>query len=219
METALDRFWELITGAIALNPETFQIMESLPLGNQLAFSILLLAGLSQGIGQAIVLFINRVKPLRFILSLVIGSILFVASYFFWVVSIWSVSHLLFNLQVPFGVAFRTLGLAAAPLLLGFFIALPYLGVPIQFLLSLWNLLAFDVGFSIVTSLNQWEAFWCGILGWLVFQILQRTIGKPVAIFGHWLSNTVAGANLVTDIGGLEELVQAGLQKTAQKDSN
>ena len=79
MTPALDRFWPLVQGAMALNPEPFHLIETLPQGTQIAIVVVLLAGLSQAAGQGIVLFVNRVTPLRFGLSfrsLTRGTLLF-----------------------------------------------------------------------------------------------------------------------------------------------
>ncbi|WP_026735126.1 YIP1 family protein [Fischerella sp. PCC 9605] len=210
-ETALDRFWELIFGAIALNPKAFELIQTLPQSNRVALYTLLLAGFSQAIGQAIVLFVNRVKPIRFILSLLIASVLFAFSIGFWGLSTWLVSRILFDDNVSFGSVWSAMGLAYAPLIFSFFIALPYLGVPILVLLSIWTLLAFVIGLRVALDLSAWQAFWCVALGWVIFQILERTIGRPIAAIGKWLSNKAAGTQLVTDMRGLEQLLQTGPQ--------
>ncbi|OKH54767.1 hypothetical protein NIES2101_06265 [Calothrix sp. HK-06] len=215
----LYKFWEVVIAAITLNPEAFKMMETFPQGNRSIFILLLLVGLSNALAQAIVLFVNRVSRLRFVLCLLISALLFAFSYLFWVLSVWGVSNLLFRADVQFSVVYRTLGLATAPLLLSFFIALPYLGIPVQILLSLWNLLAFVRGFSITASLTLWQVFWCGIIGWFVLQVAQRSIGRPLASFSKWLSNSAAGTYLVTDLRQLEETLQTGFginQRTAHR---
>lgn len=214
MLTALDQFRELVQGATALNPDAFRLIETLPNGTQVVVYVLLLAGLSQAIAQSIVLFVNQVRPLRFVLSLGIAAILFVISTAFWVLSVWSVSHVLFGADTAFWTVFRVLGLAYAPLVWSFLIAMPYLGVPIGVVLSIWSLLAFVRGFDVVTGLGRWQALWCALLGWIVFQIMQRTIGRPAAAFGQWLSNSVAGKPLVTNIQELEQGIQARLGSTS-----
>ncbi|MGH8000887.1 MAG: hypothetical protein ACREPR_16035, partial [Brasilonema sp.] len=176
-----------------------------------ALYIVLVAGFSQAIGQGTVLFVNRVKPLRFLLSLLIASVLFVFTVLFWGLSTWLVSFIQFKANIPYDIVWSTLGFAYAPLILSFLVALPYLGVPIQVLLSIWTLLAFVMGLRVALDISVWQALWCGVLGWVVFQIVQRTIGRPVTGLGKWLSNTVAGTHLVTDIQGLEQLLQAGPQ--------
>jgi hypothetical protein len=208
-ETAIDRFWELVFGAIHLNPQVFLLIQTLPLGRRAALIILLIAGFSQAIGQATVLFINRVRPVRFVLSLVISSVLFVVSTGFWIGSTWLVSHFLFGSRTSLEMVFRTLGLAQAPLILSIFVALPYLGSPIYALLSLWTLLGLVVGLDVLVGLSPWQAFLCGSLGWVVFQSLQRTIGRPATLVGRWLTNTAAGIKLVTNVQDLEKLIETG----------
>jgi hypothetical protein len=214
MPTALDRFRELVQGATTLDPDAFRWIETLPDGTRVVVYVLLLAGLSQAIAQSIVLFVNQVKPLRFVLSLGIAAILFVISTAFWVLSVWGVSHVLFGADTAFWTVFRVLGLAYAPLLWSFLIAMPYLGVPIGVVLSIWSLLAFVRGFEVVTGLGRWQALWCAILGWIVFQIMQRTIGRPAAALSQWLSNAVAGKPLITNIQELEQGIQMGLGSTS-----
>jgi hypothetical protein len=209
MKTALDQFWELVQGAMALDPEAFRKVETLPDGIKVSLYVLLLAGFSGAIAQSIVLFANRVKPIRFVLSLGVSALLFVISTAVWILSTWLVSHLVYQINTSFLTIFRVLGLAFAPLLWSFLVAMPYFGVPIGIVLSIWSLLAFVRGFDVVTGLGRWSALWCAILGWVVFQILQRTIGRPAATLGQWLSNSVAGTPLVTDMRGLEQIVQSG----------
>ncbi|MDZ4878172.1 MAG: hypothetical protein CLLPBCKN_007607 [Chroococcidiopsis cubana SAG 39.79] len=217
-ETAFERFWELILGTITFNPGAFELIQTLPWGTRTALYIVILAGFSQAIGQAIVLFINRVKPFRFVLSLLIASILFAFSFIFWTLSTWIASHLLFWENASYLAVARTLGLAYAPLMLSFFVALPYLGVPISVLLSVWSFSAFLTGLPVALGIGFWQAFWCSALGWVVFQVLQRTIGRPVAAVGRWLANIGAGVKLVTDLKKLEQIVETRWQQVCENNS-
>jgi len=70
-------------------------------------------------------------------------------------------------------------------MLGFY-CLTLSGVPISVLLSVWSFLAFLTGFKVALGLGIWQAFWCSALGWAVFQVMQRTIGRPVASNWSWL---------------------------------
>lgn len=214
-ETALDFFWQLVWGSITLNSDTFQQIQTLSLSSRGAFYIVLFAGLSQAIGQSIILFINRVKPIRFILSLMIASVLFAISYLFWSASTWAVKNILFPPAVPLEHVYRTLGYAYAPQLFSFLIALPYFGVPISMILSVWSFLALLLGLSISLQLSIEQAVVCGALGWLVLEVLQRTIGRPISAIGQRLSNRIAGVQLVTDLKQVEQLVEAGFQASPE----
>lgn len=210
-KTALDQFWELVSGAIALNPEAFEQIHTLPLGMEAALLVMFMAGFSLAIGQMITLFVNRVKPIRFLLSLLMMSVIYVFSNGFWVLSTWLVSHILFASSASFTTVLRTLGLAYAPLMWGFWVALPYLGMRIFVLLSLWSLLAFVTGLEIATDLNTWQAFWCSALGWAVLQVLHRVIGRPAAAIGNWLNNTATEIKFVPNLRELEQILKTRLQ--------
>jgi hypothetical protein len=140
----------------------------------------------------------------------VAAILFVISTAFWVGSVWLVSHVLYGADTAFLTVFRVLGLAYAPLLWSFLIAMPYLGVSVGVVLSIWSLLSFVCGFDFVTGLGRWQALWCALLGWVVFQIMHRTIGRPATALSRWLSNSVAGKPLVTNIQGLERAIKSKL---------
>jgi hypothetical protein len=212
-ETAIAHLESLMFGALSLKAEAFQQIQILPRGSQAALLVAFIAGFSQAIGQGIVLFTNRVKPLRYILSLLMSALLFAFSYIFWALSTWVASILLFRGDwTTLPAVSRTLGLSYAPLIFSFLIALPYLGLPISTLLSIWSFLAFLTGLKAALGLDLWQAFGCGVLGWAVFEGLQRTIGRPLAGLGRWLTNTTAGVNLATNLKDLEQLVS---RKTAE----
>ena len=217
METALDRFWSLVSGALLLNPEAFRLINILPDASKAALMLVLLAGLSQAIGQCVVLFINQVKPFRFFVSLLVAAILFVFSFEFWAFSTWLTGNILFKSNLDFSSVARTLSLSYAPPLFDFLGVLPYLGVPILVLLSVWSLLAMVTGLNVLAGLGIWGSFACAGFGWLVFQILQRTIGRPVTAFAQWLSNKVAGTELQRNRQELGNIVMAGNQ-TSVSDS-
>lgn len=208
-DAVLTSAWDLVTGAIALRSNAYQSIDQMSFGNHIAFGVVLLAGLSEAIAQAIVLFINRVKPLRFVVSLAIATVLFVFAFLFWAGSTWIASILFLQQQVTLVQLTRTLALSYAPKLLSIFIALPYLGMPISLALSIWSFLAFLVGIRATLGVGFLPAFWCGVLGWVVFQVMENTIGRPIASLGQWLRNTVAGVALITDLKELEDFVKRG----------
>jgi len=57
-------------------PEAFEQINILPHGSTVPLIVVLAASLSQVVAQSVILFINRVKPVRFVFSLLIGAVLF-----------------------------------------------------------------------------------------------------------------------------------------------
>lgn len=212
----LYRFWEVVGYVCALNGAAFRIASQLPAGLQLALFIVLLTGLSRGVGQCVVLFLNQVKPLRFFVSLFITAVLFVGGFLALVGCTWLITLLPWTVEVSLKTLVIVLGLSYAPLLFSFLGALPYLGVPLLSLLSVWHLLAMVVGLGAVTDLEISAAFGYVALGWILLQVIEETIGRPVAALAHRLANIVAGVNLKTDRRELVTLFQNQID-TANQD--
>ncbi|MBE9114096.1 CAAX protease, partial [Nodosilinea sp. LEGE 07298] len=212
----LDRFWEVLGYVFALNEEAFRIATTIPGGQGLALLLVLLAGLSQGIGQSIILFINQVRPARFVLSLGINAVLFAFGFLALVLSTWLVTLAPWTRSIPFGQLVTVLGAAYAPLLFAFLGALPYLGVPILNLLAVWHLLAMVVGVGAIANLGISNAFGYVALGWVVLQVLQNTIGQPIANLGKRIANRAAGVELVTNRRDLTESYRDNLAQTSTR---
>lgn len=208
----LNRFWELIGGVFRFQAEVFQQISTLPNGLTLALLIVLAAGFSLAIAQSIILFINRVKPVRFVFSLLISAVLYTFGYLFLVLSTWLICLIPWSVYVPLEPLVRVFGLSYAPLLFGFLGALPYLGVSILSILSVCHLLAMVVGFMAVAQVSAGAAFGSVAFGWVVLQILQQTIGQPIANLGRWLANVVAGVQLVTHREDLVEILRSGFNQ-------
>jgi hypothetical protein len=209
-ETAINQFWSLVSGVFWLDAETFQTINNLPLSLIASILVVLLAGLSQTFGQSVMLFINRVRPLRFLLSVAIAAVLFVFNYNFWVFSTWLVAEWLFKVNLPLIEVIKTLGFSYAPLLLGFLMVIPYFGMPILVVLSIWTLLAIATGLGIISNLTIWQAFECCLGGWLVLQLSQRVVGKTIARVTSSLVDWVAGVELITEPDYLEQMLYSGL---------
>ncbi len=198
----------MIGAALQLRPEAFAGLEKEALVDRPGLWIALAAGLSQAVGQAFILFVNRVRPLRFALSLLLEALLFAVGFLFWATSTWLVARLGFGVAVPLALLISALGIAHAPQLLAFLGALPYLGAPWLRLLSLWTALGFVVGFMAVTDLPAEVAFLCLAGGWLGMHAVQRTAGQPLAALARHLQNRAAGVPLVRG-RGVDALLRAG----------
>jgi hypothetical protein len=165
--TFLQQFWDLVRGALTLNPAVFDSLGQYSQSRGIAITIILLAGLSQAIGQSIVLFANRVKPFRFVLSLGTAALIYFATYLGWVLSIWFVVDVIFQGEFTVISIATALALCYAPQLLGFLVAFPYFGMPIAIVLSIWTLLAILVGLEATTTLNGGQTMLAAGLGWVV----------------------------------------------------
>ncbi|PZD70812.1 hypothetical protein C1752_08954 [Acaryochloris thomasi RCC1774] len=206
-ETALGRFWELLGWVLAFNVDAFRQLETMPKGSIIVLIVVLSAGLSQAIAHSVILFANRVKPVRLFFSLLISAILFVFGYLFLVCSTWLISFAPFTVKATFSDLARTLGFSYAPLVFSAFGAMPYFGEPILAALSLWQLLAMVVGFAAISGASLWQSFGTVALGWVTLWVLQRTLGQPIVRLGYWIASKAAGVELITDTQKLKDFFQ------------
>ncbi|RME53107.1 MAG: hypothetical protein D6790_18015 [Caldilineae bacterium] len=195
VEKILPPFGEMVRRALALDPQIFRLAAQQPTALPAALGVVALASLSEGVGQSIVLFINRVRPRRFVLALLLSAFSHTVGYIFWSATIWALGVYLFGRAVPYHVLARAVGLAYAPHLLGFFVLTPYLGALFSLVIAVWSLLATVVAAQMALNMTVWQAVACSGLGWLLVQVWRRTLGRPVLALERWAQRRAAGAPL------------------------
>ncbi|MBW4550673.1 MAG: hypothetical protein KME35_06125 [Aphanocapsa sp. GSE-SYN-MK-11-07L] len=205
----LPQFWDRLSGVFSLNIEAFQQIATSTDNLWSALLVVLFAGLSLGIGQSIILFINRVRPIRFVFSLLLNGILFTCGFLCLVLSTWLICLLSGSVNISLNTLFKVLGFSYAPQLFSFLGALPYAGLPILQGLSVWRLLAAVVGLAAVAGVSGATAFGYVGLGWFTLQFLENTTGQPIAKLGQAIADRVAGVNLAVNRTELQARVQAG----------
>jgi hypothetical protein len=79
----IGRLWQGIGLALSFSPDLLQRVEAYPESRTLIITMAILAGMSLLLGQSAVLFLNRVKPGRFIISLIVNGLLYTLSLMVW----------------------------------------------------------------------------------------------------------------------------------------
>lgn len=187
--------WQIVTGALRLEPASFEAIVSRPDGLRIAILLLLLGGFSNAIGQSVALFVNRVRPWRFVASLAVGALLFAGSVLIWGVAVAVLSSLAFSQASEARQVARVVGLAHAPRLFAFLVLTPYFGSLLGAILTVWTLLALVVGARTLFDLALIEASAVLGLAWLAIEIVSRTFGRPLVAATRWLRRIAAGTPL------------------------
>ncbi|MBV9102415.1 MAG: CAAX protease [Candidatus Eremiobacteraeota bacterium] len=182
-------------GVLGLRPEAFVHELHASEALTVALAVVFIAGLSEAAGQSVVLFANRVKPVRFFFTMAIQAVLFTFGFGFLVLSTWVITRLPHMAAVPLGALALAFALSYVPLCFAFFGALPYAGSPLLLLLRVWHLLAMVVGFSAISGVPVGQAPWYVGLGWLVLATAQHTLGRPIASVGSKILKLAAGVDL------------------------
>jgi predicted Abi (CAAX) family protease len=195
--TLLPDISRILAGVFGLRGEAFTDALHLPYVAYLAAAVVLCAGLSEAIAQSVVLFANRVRPVRFFFSLAVSGLLFAVGYGFLVASTWAIMSLPGHAHIPLALLALVFALSYAPMLFAFLGALPYCGLTILWGLRVWHLCAMVVGVAAFAHDGPLDELIDVGLGWLFLAVAQQTFGKPVAKLGALLLDAVAGVN-VTD---------------------
>ncbi|NJP06106.1 MAG: hypothetical protein HC837_11030 [Chloroflexaceae bacterium] len=191
----LSYLWLAIKGSLAFDPTIFRVAENYPNSGWITGTIVFLGGFSLTLGQSVVLFVNRVKPNRFIPSLVFAGFIYVVGVVVWAFTVWLAADWLFDKsQSPLIVA-RIISLGYAPFVFGFFILIPYLGSFISHVLYIWSFLIILVGVRFTFGLDMWQALVCTIVGWFLIELINVTIGRPFIAIRNWLEEKITGSSL------------------------
>jgi hypothetical protein len=195
----MQSFFGLVGGALRLDPNVFRAVQLSTNAEWLTLLILICAGVSVTLGQSVVLLANKVTPRRFVISLLCNGVLI------WTAIFQLFGRFVFGVLLPFPLMARVIALAFAPLVLGFFVLLPYLGAFLDHVLDIWSFLAIVVALSATMQLRFWQALVCALLGLVIIQLLSYTIGRPIIALEGWLRKAVAGAPLSATIQALVQV--------------
>lgn len=187
--------WGGITHALRLDPGVFAFVEEYPQSAWVVAGIVFLAGASTLLGHSAVLFINRVRKSRFVISLITNGLVFVVSYIVWGLIVWLVGRILFGIDPPWGQFVRMVGLSTAPLVFGFLVLIPWMGPFVGKVLNVWSMLILIAIVEHQFKIGFWGAVVCVGLGWLASLALTNTIGRPLAAFRNKLFQKVSGSKL------------------------
>jgi hypothetical protein len=191
----ISTLWQVLWAALTLNPKVLQAVESYPQSRWLVAGIVVMAGASMLMGQSTALFLNRVKPGRFVASLVLNGFIFIISWSVWAITLWLLGRRVFGVDMALGTSIRLICLSTAPLVFGFFILIPYLGTFIGRVLSVWGLLITLGALRYIFQIGYWPALACVGVGWLLMWLLTNSLGRPVVALRNRVWHRVVGSPL------------------------
>ncbi|MGF1664071.1 MAG: hypothetical protein ACFCVG_16685 [Kineosporiaceae bacterium] len=180
--------------ALLLDPAAYRGVLA-PGGIWAALAVVALGGVSQLVGQSVVLFLNHVRPVRFLLALGLAAATFAAEVAVWGVGIWLTAVVVAGPELGIVDILAVVALAHAPVVLAFFLLLPYYGPPIQRALEIWTLLCLAVGLDATTGWSLGELAMAIALGYAFTLGVKVTLGRWVAALDRWLWRTATGQRL------------------------
>lgn len=161
--------------------------------------ILVIAGLSDAFAQSVVLFANRVKPVRFALLIFINVLTFIFGYFVWVFSIWVYMKVIAEVDLALPYIMVAVGISYMPLILAFLSIIPYFGNYIYSGLLITSFLTVAGTMGLFFEISTAQAYASAFFGLVFVQVLRITIGRPVIFIFQKFRNIVAGTRFETSV--------------------
>ncbi len=148
-----------------------------------AAGVALLAGISTMMGRSVILFVNRVRGLRFALAVVGAGVWTVFFFLLQGLVVGLVGRLALGRAPTWVELLSIVLLSAAPLWFDFLVLIPHFGQFLGRLLELWALLVLVVGVAALFQVSLWVALAVTGAGWLVRHLLAQLVAGPLG----WLS--------------------------------
>jgi len=206
----LGAFFNAVGGVLWLDQEAIKALQSEPNGLSVALWILLLATVSDVIGNSPVLFINRMRPGRLALAFGIETVLSLIRLAVWMLSLWALLLLANRGAVDFERVVLVIGIGYAPMLLSFLVIIPTAGPFIGRVLDAWTLVTVTASVAVAVGVSPWEALPAVVVAALVILVVRRTSDRvSVAVLGP-LSRKLSGVDLMSRTRRLDpQLVMGG----------
>ena len=189
---------DLAVGAIGFSPSAFARTATGPESQSAAILIAFIAGVSEMLGQSVVLVVNRTPLYRFLASLGFTGASYGLTVLTWTVAVLLVAPLtrIGALGLgDFAAVAGVLALAFAPRLLGVLAIAPYFGAAVGNILEVWSMALAMFGLYIGLDMPIGAAVFCGGAGFLASYLFRSFIGHLFARPLGRLRHIIAGSAL------------------------
>lgn len=168
-------FWTTLRKALRLESHLYENVLNTRSNRRIALTIVILASLSHMLGSGVVLLINRTPLVSFLLALVLDGLSVIAGYYLWTFLVLKIGQWLKPIDPTYQELLSPIGFAYAPQIFNFLSLIPLLGRMINFLLSIWSLLAVIVAIRQGLDLRTRSAALICLIGWLPIQFASSAV--------------------------------------------
>ncbi|GJL92140.1 hypothetical protein [Hyphococcus sp.] len=174
---------EIAVGALSFSAKPFARAAGSGEAQTAALTIAFLAGVSEMLGQSVILVINRVALYRFLASLAFTGFTYVLTALAWALSAIAVAPLTrLGVLTPNEIAgvFGVVSLSFAPRLFGALAMAPYFGQALGNLLEALAMMLAIFGLHAGFGLPLHAALFCGGAGWVLSYFMRAYLGHALA---------------------------------------
>jgi hypothetical protein len=186
----------LVPEALVFSRDAFVHVANSGEAQSAAIVVAFLAGVSELLGQSVILVVNRIPLYRFLASLGFTGLTYALTVVTWGLAALAVAPLTpvgaLSLS-DFAPVTGVLALAFAPRLLGVFSLAPYFGAALGNALEVWSMALAMFGLYVGVDLPMGAAMFCGGAGFLASYLFRSFLGhlfaKPLGRLRHAVSGS------------------------------
>jgi hypothetical protein len=202
----LGAFFDTVGGILSLDPNVILAVQTAPNGLTIAIVILLVATVSDVVGNSPVLFFNRMSPGRLATAMGVETVLSLVRLAIWVCSTAILLLVVKNGSVTLSNVVLVIGVGYAPMVWSFLVVIPTAGPFIRRLLIVWTLVTITASIAVASSASPWQAVPAPVVATLVIVVLYRSSNRlSVRMLGR-LSRQFVGIDLMQRTQAMDPLV-------------
>lgn len=175
---------QVLADALTLNQDFYEHSHQYPAAARYARSIVVLAGLSHGLGSGLILLLYRPSFLELSLGVLINGLSVVVGFYLWTYGLWKINTYLATSVPPYRELLVPVGFAYSPQVLNLLTVIPLFGPPITLALAGWTLLGAIAAVRAGLNIGLVKAT---LLAGVGFTLVQVGIGLVQAGMQDWVA--------------------------------
>jgi hypothetical protein len=178
-------FFEIVGGILSLDPNVILGVQTSPSGLSVAVLILVLATVSDVVGNSPILFFNKMSPGRLLVALGIETVLSLVRLLIWMCSIGILFFAVNQVRLSLANVVVVIGIGYAPMLWSFLVVIPTLGPLIRRVLIAWTLVTMTASIAVAGGSSAWQALTGPVVAALIILVVYRWSNRfSVAVLGR-----------------------------------
>lgn len=173
--------YDTVIRVLRFEQDIFERVQNEPTAIAIVLGVSILGGISLLAGQTFILALNRVRPTRIFITLLLNGLLYSVNLSIWAILLWFIGEQVLRVDIPLRETVRLVLLTSAPMLFSFLVIMPYLGTPILRILQVWSLILTFFVVQFQYDIRIWTAILIVALGGIITDLLSSTIGGPFKI--------------------------------------
>jgi hypothetical protein len=212
-------FFEIVGGILSLDPNVILGVQTSPSGLSVAVAILVLATVSDVVGNSPILFFNKMSPGRLVAALGIETVLSLVRLLIWMCSIGILFFAVNQVRLSLANVVVVIGIGYAPMLWSFLVVIPSIGPLIRRVLIAWTLVTMTASIAVAGGSSAWQALTAPVLAALVILVVYRWSNRfSVAVLGR-LSRQVFDVDLMQRTRAMDPLLVMADSEHRRRVSN